>query len=108
MKDKEIRFQVQIIVEPDDDIFHAYCPSLKGVHVSGDTEKEAVQNCCEAILQHIGVLLDCGDPIPIGNIHREESRLSLYSSLLRTISDHCKRSKVARAHSEIHELPLVA
>lgn len=32
--------RLDIIVEPDGDGFHAYCPMLKGLHTAGDTEKE--------------------------------------------------------------------
>ncbi len=59
-------FKVQVIVEPDEDGFHAYCPALKGLHVSGSTEDEALQNVSNAAMAYIESLVKHGDPIPIG------------------------------------------
>jgi predicted RNase H-like HicB family nuclease len=36
------------IVEPDGKQFHAYCPQLKGLHVDGRTEEEALDRAIEA------------------------------------------------------------
>ncbi|MDE0611778.1 MAG: type II toxin-antitoxin system HicB family antitoxin [Gammaproteobacteria bacterium] len=68
---KELKIKVRIFVEPDEDSFHAFCPELKGVHVSGDSEQEALENCQIAIDQHIHTILKYGDPIPIGCIDEE-------------------------------------
>ena len=40
----KVRFTVELVVEPDDDGYHAFCPALKGLHVAGQTEEEAIQN----------------------------------------------------------------
>jgi predicted RNase H-like HicB family nuclease len=49
-------FCVSIVVEPDDDRFHAYVPGLVGLHVDGKTEEEAVKNACEAIIVYLDSL----------------------------------------------------
>jgi len=63
---KETEYQVQVIVVPDETGFHAYCPALKGLHVAGDTEEEALQNAKNGATAYIQSLIDHGDPIPIG------------------------------------------
>jgi len=52
---KHIDFQVEIIVEPDGDEYHSYCPALKGLHACGETVDEALSNARDAaiILQAI-------------------------------------------------------
>ena len=59
-------FKIDIIVKPDEDEFHAYCPALKGLHVCGDTEEEAVENAVGAAEAYLVSLVKHGDPIPIG------------------------------------------
>lgn len=46
-----------IIVEPDEDGFHAYCPTLKGLHVSGPTREEAIDNAKEAIAAYLASMM---------------------------------------------------
>jgi predicted RNase H-like HicB family nuclease len=68
---KIIRLKVKILVERDDDSFHAYCPDLKGLHVGGDTEKEAVANAVEAVKAYLESLVKHNEPIPVGVIDGE-------------------------------------
>jgi len=63
---KKIEFQVEIVVEPDGDEYHAYCPALKGLHTCGSTVKEALNNARDAAAAYIESLIKRGDPIPIG------------------------------------------
>jgi predicted RNase H-like HicB family nuclease len=63
-----LRFTIDIVVEPDEEEFHAFCPALKGLHVGGRTEKEARQNAADAAILYLGSLIKHGDPIPIGVI----------------------------------------
>ena len=46
------RFNVdefEILMEPDEDGFHVWCPALKGCHSFGMTKDEARENIKEAI-----------------------------------------------------------
>lgn len=43
----EIALSFDIIIEPDEDEFHVFCPALKGLHVGGSTEEEAIQNAVD-------------------------------------------------------------
>ena len=61
-----VRFSVNIVVEPDDGQFHAFCPALKGLHVGGRTEKEALKNAVDGAIVYLESLIKRGDPIPIG------------------------------------------
>lgn len=65
-------FKILIVVEPDRDEFHAYCPALKGLHTCGATEEEAVNNAADAAIAYLESLIKHGDPIPIGVAAREE------------------------------------
>ena len=58
---------VQVVVAKDGEAFHAYAPALKGLHVDGATEEEAIANVEEAIAVYLESLRKHGDPLPIGH-----------------------------------------
>jgi antitoxin HicB len=68
---KLLKFWVRIIVEKDAPGFYSYAPSLKGLHMGGDSEKEARDNAREAAALYLKSLLKHGDPIPIDVIQPE-------------------------------------
>ena len=55
---------LDIVVEPDGDGFHAFCPMLKGLHVPGDTEKEALMHAGYALSAYMRSMIKHGDPLP--------------------------------------------
>ena len=57
--------QFTVVIEPDEDVFHAYVPTLPGCHTFGDTVEEARANIAEAITLHIESIQEDGEPIPI-------------------------------------------
>ena len=63
--DVVIKFTIDILIEPDEEGFHAFCPALKGLHVGGRTEKEAIQNATDAAILYLESLIKHGDPIPV-------------------------------------------
>jgi predicted RNase H-like HicB family nuclease len=63
---KMVEFAVDVVVEPDDDQYHAYCPALRGLHVGGATEEEALSNARDAVEAYLKSLIKHGDPIPVG------------------------------------------
>jgi predicted RNase H-like HicB family nuclease len=67
-----IGFKIDIVVEPDDTGFHAYCPGLKGLHTCGDTETEALQNAKHAAVAYLQSSISHSDPIPVGVIIRPQ------------------------------------
>ncbi|MEW5980818.1 MAG: type II toxin-antitoxin system HicB family antitoxin [Acidobacteriota bacterium] len=64
--DCQVKLAVAVIVEPDGDEFHAFCPALKGLHVSGGSVPEALENAKEAVELYLMSLVKHGDPFPIG------------------------------------------
>lgn len=49
MKIRERVAQFEILMEPDEGGFHAWCPALEGCHSFGATRDEARENIKEAI-----------------------------------------------------------
>lgn len=64
--DAQQHVSVQIIVAKDEGTFHAYAPALKGLHVDGATQEEAVENVKEAIAVYLESLHKHGNPLPEG------------------------------------------
>ena len=88
-----IEFRIEVIAEPDGDGFYAYCPALKGLHVGGDTKKEALQNAGDAAILYIKSLIRHGEPIPVGVAVRTLGQLQKRSS--HTVTHHTQELKVA-------------
>jgi predicted RNase H-like HicB family nuclease len=56
--------QFTVVIEPDEDAYHAYVPALPGCHTFGATVEEAQRNIAEAIGLHIESMQQDGEPIP--------------------------------------------
>lgn len=63
---KNITLRLRVIVEPDEDRFHAYCPAFKGLHVDGATPREAHEHAGEAALIYLNSIAANQEPLPIG------------------------------------------
>jgi predicted RNase H-like HicB family nuclease len=63
---KPLTFQVTFFVEADEDRYHAWAPLLPGLHADGTTASEALQQACELAQLYLEVLIEDGDPIPLG------------------------------------------
>lgn len=74
---KKLSFTIIVVIESDDGRFHAFCPSLKGLHVEGTTEEEACQNAIDAAIAYLKSLIKHGDPIPLGVMVKEEEEQNL-------------------------------
>lgn len=57
--------QFTVVIEQDEDAFHAYVPALPGCHTFGATVEEAQRNIAEAIALHIESMREDGEPIPV-------------------------------------------
>ena len=68
-----IDFRIELIIEPDEEGYHSYCPALKGLHTSGDTKEEALRNARDAAIAYLESLIKHNDPIPVGIIVKEEA-----------------------------------
>lgn len=69
---KKITFTITLIIEPDGNRFHVYCPALKGLHAEGTTVDDACKNGVDATIAYIKSLIKHGDPIPLGVEVKEE------------------------------------
>ncbi len=58
-------YRFTVVIEPDEDAFHAYVPALPGCHTFGATVEEAHANIAEAIALHVESMLESGEPIPV-------------------------------------------
>jgi len=59
------QYQFTIVIEPDEDKFHAFVPALPGCHTFGDTIDEARANIAEAIQLHVSSMKEDGEEIPV-------------------------------------------
>lgn len=64
-------FRVLVQIEPDEDGFHAYSPSLKGLHVWGETREEAFQHARDAAKAMIEVMIRYNE-VPTELIYSED------------------------------------
>ncbi len=58
-------YQFTVVIEPDEEGFHAYAPALPGCHTFGTTIDEARANILEAIELHVESMLQDGETVPI-------------------------------------------
>lgn len=98
MNIQTIKVRLRIFVEPDSDGFYAYCPELKGLHVGGATEEEAVQNALNAASAYLMSLMKHNDPLPVGSQAATYSPWELITKGLSML--------FGRPHSRIEELAL--
>ncbi len=70
-----LQLQIAVGVEKDGDSFHAFCPALKGLHVDGATEMEALDFVKEAISVYLDSLALHGDPLPVGPFLKVEEKV---------------------------------
>ncbi|OGO17579.1 MAG: hypothetical protein A2Z15_08540 [Chloroflexi bacterium RBG_16_50_11] len=96
VKKPTIGFKVDVILEPDEGGFHAYCPALKGLHVAGESKEEALRNAREAAIAYLESLIKHGDPIPVGITKINKLRRATRSAK-HNISHYTEDLKVACA-----------
>jgi predicted RNase H-like HicB family nuclease len=70
-------FQFTVVIEPDEEAFHAFVPSLPGCHTFGMTVDEARANIAEAMGLHIESMQEDGEPIPLEREPMFITRLSI-------------------------------
>ena len=92
-KPLRLRLEITVVIERDGRAFHAYCPGLKGLHVDGETESEALENAAEAAHCYVQSLVRHGDPLPIGPYFAAEQLEEIphipAGALLRHIEVQC-------------------
>ena len=58
-------YQFTVVIEPDEEAFHAYVPALPGCHTFGSTADEARTSIAEAMELHIESMVRDGELIPV-------------------------------------------
>ncbi len=58
-------YNFTVVIEPDEQGFHAYVPALPGCHTFADTIDEARRNILEALELHVQCMLEDGEPVPV-------------------------------------------
>ena len=56
----------RVVVEPDEDRWHAYCPALEkyGAATWGYTQEEALKNIKDVVEMVVAELIEDNEPIP--------------------------------------------
>jgi len=70
-------YQFTVVIEPDEETFHAYVPALPGCHTFGMTLDEVRANIVEAMGLHIEGMQEDGEPIPVEGEPLFVTRLSV-------------------------------
>ena len=70
-------YQFTVVIEPDEDGYHAFVPALPGCHTFGATLDEARTNIAEAIELHIESMQHDGESIPVEREPLVITRLSV-------------------------------
>ena len=58
-------YNFTIVIEPDEDQYHAFVPVLAGCHTFGASVEEARANIAEAIALHIESMQEDGESVPL-------------------------------------------
>jgi len=58
-------YQYTVVIEPDEEAYHAFVPALPGCHTFGVTVDEARANILEAMGLHLEAMLEDGEGIPV-------------------------------------------
>jgi predicted RNase H-like HicB family nuclease len=60
-----MKYDFTIVIEPDENGFHAFVPALPGCHSHGNTVDEARENIAEAVGLHVECMIEDGEEIPL-------------------------------------------
>ena len=70
-------YSFTVVIEPDEEGFHAYVPALPGCHTFGDTIDEVRASILEAMELHIESMLEDGESVPVEREPLFVTRLSI-------------------------------
>ncbi len=59
-------YTFEVVVEPDEDLWHAYCPALErhGAATWGHTREEALRHIEEVVRLVVESMVEHGEPLP--------------------------------------------
>jgi predicted RNase H-like HicB family nuclease len=72
-------YRFRVVIEPDEDAWHAHCPALAahGAATWGETREEALRHIREVVEMTVSELLEDGDAIPSDAPVSEEPLVSV-------------------------------
>ena len=76
---KRVTYTFEVVVEPDEDVWHAYCPALRvhGAATWGTTREEALEHVREVVEMVVAELREDGESIPADTNTLEGTRISV-------------------------------
>lgn len=77
--DKRATYTFNVVVEPDEDAWFAYCPALKGYGAAtwGSTRDEALRHIREVVGMVVAELVEDGEELPADVDVNEGTRVSV-------------------------------
>jgi len=72
-----MNYDFTIVIEPDENGYHAFVPALQGCHSFGSTVDEAKENIAEAIELHVECMIEDGELVPVERAPYFITRLSV-------------------------------
>ncbi|MGB3342085.1 MAG: type II toxin-antitoxin system HicB family antitoxin [bacterium] len=82
------KFELEVRIQPQPGGYHAYCPSLKGLHIDAQSQKEALGLIKKAAKLHIESMLEYGDPFPLNTLVAAEIIQPPPDQLVRLFNTH--------------------
>lgn len=70
-------YNFTVVIEPDENGFHAYVPALPGCHTFGETLDETRKHVVEAIELHVESMIEDGEAVPVEREPVFVTRLSI-------------------------------
>ena len=71
-RQKTQAYEILAVIEKEEDgNYHGFCPAFKGLHTSGKTVDETIENLKDAAVAYLRSLIKHGDPIPVGPFLKE-------------------------------------
>lgn len=74
-------YTFKVVVEPDEDRWHAYCPALEqyGAATWGNTEEEALRHINEVVQMVVEELVEASGTFPLGTLRSMIERQAQWS-----------------------------
>ena len=70
-------YNFTVVIEPDENGFHAFVPALPGCHTFGETLDETREHVAEAIELHVESMIEDGETVPVEREPVFVTRLSI-------------------------------
>jgi predicted RNase H-like HicB family nuclease len=78
-EDNRVTYTFTVVVEPDEDAWHAYCPALQGYGAAtwGSSREEALRHIREVVEMVVAELVEDGEDLPADVDASQGTRVSV-------------------------------